>query len=106
MKRALRCADVAPGCAAEVQADDEAEILQQAAEHAREAHGRQRSDTATLERVRAAIRTGRWRSGGRGGRAALPAARPDSAQAGTASATADRRSTASATSVGVGRPKK
>jgi len=66
VKRALRCADVAPGCAAEVQADDEAEILQQAAEHAREAHGRQRSDTATLERVRAAIRTGRWRSGGRG----------------------------------------
>lgn len=76
MKRALQCADVAPGCAAEGQADDETETLRQAAEHAREAHGRQRSDTATLERVRAAIRTGRWRSGGRWRRAALPAARP------------------------------
>ena len=59
VKKVLRCGDVVPGCAEEVHADDEAEILRQAAEHAREAHGLKEIDKATLERVRAAIRTER-----------------------------------------------
>ena len=57
MEKVLRCGDVIPGCAAEAHAGTEEEVLPQAAEHARQAHGLERIDTTTLDRVRAAIRT-------------------------------------------------
>ena len=57
MEKVLRCGDVVPGCAAEVHAGTEEEVLRQAAEHARQAHGLERIDKVTLDRVRAAIRT-------------------------------------------------
>jgi predicted small metal-binding protein len=52
----LKCGDVVASCAAEVHATTEDEIPRQAAEHARQAHGLEHIDAATLERVRAAIR--------------------------------------------------
>jgi predicted small metal-binding protein len=57
MEKVLRCGDVVPGCAAEVRAGTEEEVLRQAAEHARQAHGLEHVDKATLDRARAAIRT-------------------------------------------------
>ena len=59
MEKVLLCGDVVPGCDAEVHAATEEEILRQAAEHARQAHGFERIDQATLERVKAAIHTKR-----------------------------------------------
>lgn len=56
MEKVLRCGDVVPGCEAEVHAATDEEILRQAAEHARQAHGLERIDKPTLDRVRAAIR--------------------------------------------------
>lgn len=52
----LRCGDVVPGCPAEVRAQTDEEVLRQAAEHARTAHGIDRLDDATVEAVRASIR--------------------------------------------------
>ncbi len=54
--KTLRCDDVVPGCAAEVRAGSEEEVLRQAAEHARTAHGLQQIDADTAARVKAAIR--------------------------------------------------
>jgi predicted small metal-binding protein len=57
MEKVLRCGDLFPGCAAEARGTSEEEVLRQAAEHARTAHGIERIDEATAARVRAAIRT-------------------------------------------------
>jgi predicted small metal-binding protein len=56
MTKILRCSDVVPGCSAVVRAETEAEVMRQAAEHARSAHGIQKIDEATAQKVRAAIR--------------------------------------------------
>ena len=56
MQKVLRCNDVVPGCDAEVRGSSDEEILRQAVEHAREAHGLKEIDAATAEAVRAAIR--------------------------------------------------
>lgn len=52
----LRCDDVVPGCPAEVRAETDEEVLRQAAEHARAAHGLATLDDATAGAVRRAIR--------------------------------------------------
>lgn len=39
MSMLLKCGDVVPGCAAEVRAENEADVLKQAAAHAASAHG-------------------------------------------------------------------
>lgn len=39
MSMLLKCGDVVPGCAVEVRAESEAEVLRQAAAHAASAHG-------------------------------------------------------------------
>ena len=39
MKKVLRCGDFMPGCDYEARAESEGELLQKAAQHAREAHG-------------------------------------------------------------------
>ena len=56
MERVLRCGDLMPGCPAEVRASSDEEIMRQAAEHARTAHGLEQIDAATAQAVRAAIR--------------------------------------------------
>jgi predicted small metal-binding protein len=56
MTKLLRCADVVPGCPAEVRADDDADLMRQVAEHARSAHGLEEIDPETARRVQAAIR--------------------------------------------------
>jgi len=56
MPQVLACNDVVPGCPAVVRAESEEEVLRQAAEHARSAHGIQQLDAQTVQAVRAAIR--------------------------------------------------
>jgi predicted small metal-binding protein len=59
MAKLLRCGDVVDGCPAEVRAESEEEVLLQAAEHARAAHGLTQLDEATVQKVKTAIRDGR-----------------------------------------------
>ena len=56
MEKVLRCNDVVPGCDAEVRGSSDEEILRQAVEHARAAHGMNEIDAATAEAVRNAIK--------------------------------------------------
>lgn len=56
MTMVLHCADVVPGCPAEVRAEDEADLLRQVTEHARTAHGITEIDDDTARKVRGAIR--------------------------------------------------
>jgi predicted small metal-binding protein len=56
MSKVLKCAELFEGCAAEVRADSEDEVLRQAAAHAREVHGLQQIDEDTAAKVKAAIR--------------------------------------------------
>jgi predicted small metal-binding protein len=58
MNRILKCGDVIPGCDAEMRGDSDEEILRQAAEHARTAHGLKEVDAATAQKVKSAIRNG------------------------------------------------
>jgi len=55
-KKVLMCTDIFRGCAAEVHADSEDEVMRHAAEHARDTHGLTTIDDETAEKVRAAIR--------------------------------------------------
>jgi len=55
MSHTLACGDVVAGCPAVVTAESEDEVLAQAAEHARTAHGMTSMDDATVQQVRAAI---------------------------------------------------
>jgi predicted small metal-binding protein len=57
MEKLLRCGDVVPGCTEEVRGATEEEILRQAADHARTAHGIEKIDDQTAAKVKAAIRT-------------------------------------------------
>ena len=56
MMKVLRCNDVFPGCASEVRAETDDEVMQQVAEHAREVHGLATIDRGTAEKLTAAIR--------------------------------------------------
>jgi predicted small metal-binding protein len=53
----LTCAQLFPGCEAEVEAASEEEVLAIAADHAREVHGLETLDDATVSAVREAITT-------------------------------------------------
>ncbi len=55
MAKELRCGDVVPGCDYVARADTEGDVLQKAAEHAREVHGLEKLDEATVAKVKAAI---------------------------------------------------
>jgi predicted small metal-binding protein len=57
MDKVLKCGDLFPGCAVEAHGQTEEDVLRQAAEHARDTHGLERIDEATLSKVRAAIRS-------------------------------------------------
>lgn len=55
MAKMLRCRDVGFDCDAEVRADDEDELLRMVAEHAREVHGLEEVDDATVQKVLASV---------------------------------------------------
>ncbi len=57
MTRILRCNAIVPGCPAEVRAETDEDLLRQAAEHARTAHGLEQIDQQTAAKIRAAITT-------------------------------------------------
>jgi len=52
----LHCGDVMTGCKHVISGDNEEEVMRQAAEHAREAHGVEKIDEETAKQVKAAIR--------------------------------------------------
>lgn len=56
MALVLRCDDIVPGCADVIHANTEEEVMRDAAEHARQAHGIKEIDAATVAKVKAAIR--------------------------------------------------
>jgi predicted small metal-binding protein len=56
MSLILACNDIVPGCAAQVTAESEDEVMRQAAEHAAKDHGLTKIDAATTEKIRSAIR--------------------------------------------------
>lgn len=56
MSKLLRCGDVVPGCAAEVRAESESDVLKQAAAHAASAHGVTEVTPELAAKVKAAIR--------------------------------------------------
>lgn len=55
--KVLECSQLFEGCPARVEADTEEEILEIAAEHARETHGLESVDNEVATKLRAAIRT-------------------------------------------------
>jgi predicted small metal-binding protein len=57
MAKILACGDIVPGCAAEVRAETEEEVLSQAAAHAREAHGIEKVDDSLVQKLKASIKT-------------------------------------------------
>ena len=57
MALVLRCDEIVPGCADVIHADTEEEVIRDAAEHARHAHGLKEIDAATVAKVKAAIRS-------------------------------------------------
>ncbi len=52
----LECNDVFPGCDAVVNTESEEELMIQVIEHASSVHGLEEVDSATAEKVKAAIR--------------------------------------------------
>jgi len=56
MAKVLRCNDLMPGCPYEAKGASEDEVLAQAAEHARTAHGIDEIPAGMVPQVRAAIR--------------------------------------------------
>lgn len=56
MSKELHCGEIIEGCDHVIRAATEEDVLGQAVEHAREAHGVEQVDAATAARVRAAIR--------------------------------------------------
>lgn len=56
MSKVLRCADIQPGCAFVARGETEEEILKQAAQHAKQAHGIE-VNPAVADAVRKAIRS-------------------------------------------------
>ena len=59
MKKFLECKTVVPNCPAEIHGASDEDVMRQAAEHARTAHGIERLDEPTAEKLRGAIRPAR-----------------------------------------------
>lgn len=57
MAKLVRCRDVGFDCDAEVRADNEEDILRMVAEHARDVHGLEDVDDATVQKVLASIQS-------------------------------------------------
>ena len=56
MAKVLRCGDLMPGCAYEAKGSTEDEVLAQAAEHARTAHGITEIPAGMVPQIKGAIR--------------------------------------------------
>jgi predicted small metal-binding protein len=56
MTKVIRCADIVPGCDYEARAETEDELMQKAAQHAREAHGLQTIPPELAQQVKSKIR--------------------------------------------------
>ncbi len=56
MAKELNCGEIMSGCDYRIRAETEAEVLRQAAEHARDQHGVPEVDEQTAELVRSKIR--------------------------------------------------
>ena len=52
----LKCSDVGFDCGAVMRGESEEDVMAQAAEHAREAHGMESIDEETAEKIRAQIK--------------------------------------------------
>lgn len=52
----LECRELFEGCPGRIEAETEEEVLRQAAAHARDAHGVESVDDATVEQLKAAMR--------------------------------------------------
>jgi predicted small metal-binding protein len=57
MTMTVRCTEIFPGCPGVVSSEDEAELLAQVAAHARDVHGVEEVDDATVAKVREAVTT-------------------------------------------------
>lgn len=57
MAKELNCGDIMQGCDHRIRGNDEQEVMQKAAEHAREKHGITEVDSSTAELIRSKIRT-------------------------------------------------
>ncbi len=55
MSYKFECTNVVPGCEGEVQGETREEVLEKAAEHAKDVHGLAPLDDETVEKVKAAI---------------------------------------------------
>jgi predicted small metal-binding protein len=55
MAKVLRCNDLMPGCPYEAKGDSEADVLAQAAEHAKSVHGVAEIPAAMVPQIKAAI---------------------------------------------------
>jgi predicted small metal-binding protein len=56
MAKVLRCNDLMPGCAFEAKGESEGDVLAQAAEHARTAHGISEIPAGMMPQIKGAIR--------------------------------------------------
>jgi len=56
MSKILKCADVAPGCNAEIRGDSEHDVLRKAAEHAKAEHQMESIPADMLSKIKGAIR--------------------------------------------------
>ncbi len=56
MAKMIRCADLMPGCKAVVEGKDAAEVMAQAAEHAKKDHGVTSIPPEMLPKIQAAIK--------------------------------------------------
>jgi len=56
MAKQLACGDVVPGCTYVAKADDEADLMQQVAKHASEAHGVKQSTPDLRAKVKAGVK--------------------------------------------------
>lgn len=59
MEKRLQCNAVVPGCPVEMRGTTDEDVLRQAAEHARTAHGIEQMDEQTTAKVKAAISSAR-----------------------------------------------
>jgi predicted small metal-binding protein len=53
--KVFRCADVVPGCPAELEGESDQEVLESAEAHARDEHGIDEVPPEIVDRIRAAI---------------------------------------------------
>lgn len=56
MSKVLKCADVAPGCDAEIRGESEHDVLRKAAEHAKKEHQMESIPPDMLSKIKNAIR--------------------------------------------------